>query len=64
MREVYDSLELGGVDRALPHFERQARSMKRYRTNTYSHDPRLVAEIADRWRSFIERYDYAIPAPA
>jgi hypothetical protein len=64
MREVYDSLELGGFDRALPHFERQARSMKRYRTNTYSHDPRLVAEIADRWRPFIERYGYAIPAPA
>lgn len=64
LREAYDRLELGGFDRTLPHFERQARSMKRYRTNTYSHDPRIVAEVSHRWRPFIERYGYAPPAPA
>jgi hypothetical protein len=35
--------------------------MKRYRTNTYRHDPRLVAEIADRFRPFIDRYRYSVP---
>ena len=64
LREAYERLELGGFDRALPHFERQALSMKRYRTNTYSHDPRIVAEVSQRWRPFIERYGYAPPAPA
>jgi hypothetical protein len=36
--------------------------MKRYRTNTYDHDPRIVNEIASRWRPFIDRYGYEIPA--
>jgi hypothetical protein len=62
MQEVYEKLELGDFDRVLPDFERQARSMKRYRTNTYDHDPRIVNEIASRWRPFIERYGYEIPA--
>ncbi|MFM8435392.1 MAG: sulfotransferase family protein, partial [Planctomycetia bacterium] len=62
MREVYDRLELGDFDRMLPAFEKQAESMRRYRTNTYKHDPRIVAEIARRWRPFIERYGYQVPA--
>lgn len=62
MQEVYEKLELGDFDRVLPDFERQARSMKRYRTNTYDHDPRIVNEIASRWRPFIERYGYEIPS--
>ena len=62
MREAYDSLELGGFDRVLPDFEAKARSMKQYRTNTYNHDPRIVAAIADRWRPFIDRYGYQVPA--
>ena len=36
--------------------------MKRYRTNTYNHDPRIVGEITRRWRPFIERYGYQAPA--
>ena len=36
--------------------------MKRYRTNDYRHDPRIVAEIARRWRPFIDRYGYRSPA--
>jgi hypothetical protein len=35
--------------------------MKRYRAGTYQHDPRIVAEIARRWRPFIDRYGYAVP---
>lgn len=62
MQEVYQTLALGEFDRVLPDFERQAQSMKRYRTNTYSHDPRIVTEITSRWRPFIDRYGYEIPA--
>jgi hypothetical protein len=36
--------------------------MKRYRTNTYDHDPQIVAEIAHRWRPFLDRYGYEVPA--
>ncbi|NBW97896.1 MAG: sulfotransferase, partial [Planctomycetia bacterium] len=63
MREVYDGLQLGGFDRALPAFEKQAAAMRRYRTNTYHHDPRIVAEIVRRWRPFIDRYGYRVPEP-
>jgi len=62
MREVYERFDLGGFDRVLPEFEAKAAAMKRYRTNTYNHDPRIVEEIATRWRPFIERYGYAVPA--
>ncbi len=62
LSEVYDRFELGGFDRVLPAFEEQAASMRRYRTNKYDHDPRIVGEIASRWRPFIERYGYQVPA--
>ncbi|MFM8414682.1 MAG: sulfotransferase family protein [Planctomycetota bacterium] len=64
LAEVYDRLELGGFAAVRPALEEQARSMKRYRTNTYEHDPRIVAEVGRRWRPFIERYRYALPEPA
>lgn len=61
LRAAYEALALGDFDRVLPEFEEKARSMKRYRTNTYHHDPRIVREIASRWRPFIDRYRYAVP---
>ena len=57
-----ERLDLGGFDRVLPAFEEQAASMRRYRTNKYDHDPRIVGEITHRWRPFIDRYGYPIPA--
>ncbi len=62
LREAYDRLGLGDFSRVLPALERQAESMRRYRTNTYRHDPRTVAAVAERWTSFIDRYGYAVPA--
>ena len=64
LAEAYERLDLGGFDRVRPALEAQARSMKRYRTNTFRHDPRLVAEIARRCRPFIERHGYTIPGLA
>ncbi len=58
---AYARLDLGDFERVRPALETQARSMKRYRTNDYRHDPRIVAEIARRWRPFIDRYGYAVP---
>jgi hypothetical protein len=62
MEEAYGRLDLGDFDRVRGGFETMAASMRRYRTNTYDHDPRIVAEIARRWRPFIDRYGYEIPA--
>jgi hypothetical protein len=58
---AYDRLGLGGFENLRPAIEHQARSMKRYRTNTYRHDPETVAEVARRWRPFIDRYGYDVP---
>ena len=58
----YERLDLGDFGRVRPALERQAESMRRYRTNTYRHDPRLVAEIASRCKPFLDRYGYAAPA--
>jgi hypothetical protein len=61
LRLAYERLRLGDFARVRPAVERQAAAMKRYRTNAYRHDPRLVATIADRLRPFIDRYGYALP---
>ena len=61
LEEVYERLELGAFDRVRPAIEEQARSMRGYRTNRYTHDPRIVGEIARRWRPYIDRYGYAVP---
>ena len=58
----YERLDLGEFSRVRPALERQAESMRRYRTNTYRHDPRLVAEISSRCKPFLDRYGYAAPA--
>ncbi|NCY03399.1 MAG: sulfotransferase, partial [Planctomycetia bacterium] len=59
LAEAYEQLGLGDFGRVRGPLEDQARSMKRYRTNTYAHDPRIVAEVSRRWRPFLDRYGYA-----
>ncbi|NDC54115.1 MAG: sulfotransferase [Planctomycetia bacterium] len=61
MREAYDRLGLGGFERVEPALAAQAASMRNYRTNRYDPDPRIVAEVARRWRPFIDRYGYRPP---
>lgn len=62
METSYERLALGDFDRVRPAIERQAAAMRRYRTNTYRHDPRLVAEISARCKPFLDRYGYTPPA--
>ncbi len=64
LEAAYDRLGLEGFTAARPALEAQAQSMKRYRTNTYRHDPRIVAAVADRWGGFIDRYGYTVPDAA
>ena len=61
LARVYERLELGDFSALRPALEAEARSMRDYRTNTYQHDPRVVAEIGRRWGGFIERYGYRAP---
>ena len=61
LAEAYERLGLEDFARVRGPLEDHARTMKRYRTNTYNHDPRIVAEVARRWRPFIDRYGYEVP---
>jgi hypothetical protein len=61
LAESYERLGLGDFERVRGPLVEHARSMKRYRTNTYNHDPRIVAEVARRWRPFLDRYGYQVP---
>jgi len=61
MADAYAKLDLGDFERVRPAFEAQAASMRKYQTNTYQHDPRIVAAISQRWQPFIERYGYNAP---
>ncbi len=58
---AYEKLDLGGFDAVRGPLEQEAEKMKQYRASTYRHDPRIVAEIARRWRPFLDRYGYAVP---
>ncbi len=61
--QAYDALGLDDFETVKSTLESHARSrqMTKYRTNTYRHEPRLVEQIARRWRPFLERYGYAVP---
>ena len=60
LEEAYAALELGDFGRVRPKLEVESR--RDYQTNTYRHDPRIVAEISRRWKPFIDRYHYDAPA--
>jgi len=62
LEQAYGHLDLGDFAAARPALEAEARSMRDYRTNSYLHDPRIVAAIGRRWSGFIERYGYRPPA--
>jgi len=59
MGEAYAALGLGDFEPVREAIRAEVR--RPYRTNTYRHDPAVVAEIARRWKPFIDRYGYAPP---
>jgi len=59
MRRVYEELDLGGFDEALPALKKRVESQAGYKRNRYQLTPELREQIGRRWRSYIERYGYA-----
>ena len=59
MRAIYQQLQLGGYDEALPAFKQYFADRADYKTNRFQLSPQERAEIARRWRPYMERYGYA-----
>jgi hypothetical protein len=60
LEEAYAALGLDGF--GAMRAKLRAEHRPDYRTNTYRHDPRIVAEISRRWKPFLDRYGYGAPA--
>ncbi len=59
MRELYETLKLGGFEEVRPRLEEYLASQAGYETNRYELTPERRAEIARRWSAAIQRYGYA-----
>lgn len=58
MRRIYEELELGGFDQALPAIRKYVEDQAGYRPNRYEIPPEVRAEVARRWGDFFRRYGY------
>ncbi len=59
MRRVYEELDLGGLEDALPVIADHMKGQAGYRKNQYQIAPELREEIARRWSGYIAKYGYA-----
>ncbi len=58
LRQIYDNLELGPIDPALPPIEDQLAAQADYRTNRYELTDSDRQRLTERWGNVIHRYGY------
>ena len=58
LRAMYDQLELGDFDAALPVIEKYVEEISDYKPNRYEISPELRAEIHRRWSRYAAQYGY------
>ena len=59
MRRIYDTLELGGFENALPIVQKYADAHGDYIRNHYDLLPETRQRILRRWAHWINKYGYA-----
>lgn len=64
LRQVYQRLELGDFEPALPGVQRYLDERKGYRTNRYQLSDTKRQEISERWGEIIRRYGYGLAPTA
>lgn len=64
LRTIYDQLDLGNFDMALPAVEKYLQETEDYKTNRYQMPEELRQEISRRWAPFIAQYGYGDDAQA
>lgn len=60
VRRVYEGLELGGFEEALPRLRQFVEGQADYKTNRYTLDPRLEEQVTRRWGDMARRYGYEV----
>ncbi len=63
IRKVYERLELGGFDQALPALEQYVDAHKDYKTNIHEISEETRAEVERYWGAYIEKYGYGVANP-
>lgn len=58
MRRIYDALDLGDFDQVAQYYQQKSAETRDYKTNTFSLEPAIVAQIDARWHDYFQRYGY------
>ena len=58
IRAIYEKLNLGDFEKALPALQQHVDSLGEYKTNRYELDEATRAKITQRWGRFFRRYGY------
>lgn len=62
MRSVYEKLDLGEFETALPALEQYVAGTRGYQTNKYELTPEMREQVCRRWADFIHAYGYETEA--
>ena len=58
IRKIYQSLNLPGIDKALPYIQEEIKSYKDYEKNRFTLDDSKKAELAKRWKFAFDAFNY------
>ncbi|HEY9657444.1 MAG TPA: sulfotransferase [Allocoleopsis sp.] len=61
IEQIYQTLELSGLEQARPQFEHYLSGLTGYRKNRYPFDPDTIQLVEAHWQPFIDRWGYAPP---
>lgn len=64
MKQVYDTLDLGGWDNVEPALLKELPSLNEYRKNSFNMDEATMRKVYSRWKNAFERYGYSSRLPS
>jgi hypothetical protein len=61
VKKIYTTLNLTGLENALPRMNRYLDSKKEYKTNIYEIDEKIIHHVFKNWKFTINRWNYMPP---
>jgi hypothetical protein len=61
LKNIYESLSIAGLDKALPLFQQYANAQEKYKKNTYKFSSEKVDLIQKHWGFSMKQYNYSLP---